>query len=432
MHANLPARLALLVLVACAAGGSPSARARAAEPIGINNPLHGYYTQPPRDRFTRLLADLESGRRQLDTSGELPLLRSVLGELEVPVASQMLVFSATSLQKRLVSPRRPRAIYFSDDTYVGFVPGGQIEVISIDPELGGIFYLFDRHVPGRPPRVKRSDECMTCHAPRYMEEIPGLVIESVVPGTTGGGEKAFRREQSGHGVPLDLRFGGWFVTGAPDDFPRHWGNMIIERTREGGAARERPVKPGELFDLGRYPVPTSDLLPHLLHEHQVGFVNRALQAAYRTRALLHQNGGALEEPATAELETLAHGLVRYLLFADEVPLPPGGIAGDPAFKTAFLSSRRVASSGGSLRDLDLRTRLLRYRCSYMVYSPEFAGLPAALRLRVDQALDRALDPSAPSPEFAYLPAEEKAAIRTILRDTLGPEAEPTRVPVETR
>jgi hypothetical protein len=259
-----------------------------------------------------------------------------------------------------------------------------------------------------------------------MEEIPGLVIESVVPGTTGGGEKAFRREQSGHSIPLELRFGGWFVTGAPDDFPRHWGNMIIERT--GAAARERPVKPGELFDLGRYPVPTSDLLPHLLHEHQVGFVNRALQAAYRTRALLHQNGGTLDEPATVELETLAHGLVRYLLFAGEVPLPAGGIDGDPAFKTAFQSPRRVASSGGSLRDLDLRTRLLRYRCSYMIYSPEFAGLPAELRLRVDRALDRALDTSAPVPAFAYLPAEEKSAIRTILRDTLGREAEHTGMP----
>ena len=32
-------------------------------------------------------------------------------------------------------PQNPRAIYFSDDIYLGYVPGGQIEVIGIDPKL---------------------------------------------------------------------------------------------------------------------------------------------------------------------------------------------------------------------------------------------------------------------------------------------------------
>jgi hypothetical protein len=407
------AAVATLVLASCAPGwGTP---ARASEPLGIKNPLHGYDTQPPQDRFWRVKAALESGERTLDTSGELPLLRGLLRALEVPVSSQLLVTSATSLQKRLVSPRRPRAIYFNEDTYVGFVPGGQIEVLSIDPELGGMFYLFDRLTPGKLPRMRRSEDCMTCHASRHMEEIPGLVIESVVPGLSGGGEKAFRRERSGHGIPYDLRFGGWLVTGAPE-FPRHRGNLVIERTSEG--ARERTIQPGELFDLRRYPVPTSDILPHLLLEHQVGFANRAIQAAYRARALDHEHAGQVEA-AGAELDALARGLVRYLLFADEVPLPPGAVDGDAAFKADFLAARRVASNGGSLRDLDLHTRLLRHRCSYMVYSPTFTGLPTSLRRRVDRALDRALDVAMPEPDFAYLPAEEKSAIRTILRETLG-------------
>ncbi len=387
--------------------------ARAAEPIGINDPRHGYYTKPPRDRFTILKARLDAGECALDTSGELPLLRGLLRALEIPVSSQTLVMSATSLQKRRISPRRPRAIYFNDDTYVGFVPDGQIEILSVDPELGAIFYLFDRLTPGRPPRVQRSDDCMTCHAPRHMDEVPGLVIESVVPGLTGGGEKAFRREQSGHAVPFDLRFGGWLVTGVPPGFPRHWGNLLIERNRQG--ALERPVKPGELFDLNRYPVATSDLLPHLLHEHQAGFVNRAVRAAYRARTLLDEHGAA--DADIPELDALAHDLVRYLLFADEPPLPTGGIEGDPAFKTAFLAPRRAATNGGSLRDLDLQVRLLRYRCSYMIDSPSFSGLPAALKTRIERQLDSALDESHPAPEFAYLPTDEKQAIRTILRET---------------
>ncbi|RYD60271.1 MAG: hypothetical protein EOP84_37185, partial [Verrucomicrobiaceae bacterium] len=264
----------------------------AAELAGIDNPIHGYWTKTPNDRFSRLKAQLDKGERQLDTGSELAFLTSLLRELEVPVSSQMLVFSVTSLQKNLISPKRPRALYFNDDTYVGYVPGGRIEVISLDPELGGIFYIFDRLRPGRDTTAERTDECMTCHAPRHMEEIPGLVIESVVPGMTGGGEKAFRRERSGHDIPYEDRFGGWHVTGATG-FTRHWGNLLLEYTPEG--RRERPIQPGDLFDLTRYPLPTSDILPQLLHEHQVGFVNRALQASYRTRALLQNSAGAPEK-----------------------------------------------------------------------------------------------------------------------------------------
>ena len=139
----------------------------------------------------------------------------------------------------------------------------------------------------------------------------------------------------------------------------------------------------------------------------------AVQAAYRARSLEHKYAGQVEA-AHSELDLLAHGLVRYLLFADEIPLPSGGVAGDPAFKAEFLAARHVAPVGGSLRDLDLRTRLFRYRCSYMIDSPSFIGLPTVLKTRVEQALARALDEDRPDHDFAYLPAEEKRAIRTIL------------------
>jgi hypothetical protein len=399
----------LLMVLASLAGRS----AAADEPIGIHDPHHGYDTRQPRDRFTRLKPALEAGEVALDPSGELPLLRSLLVALKVPVTSQLLVTSATSLQKRLVSPRRPRAIYFNDDTYVGFVPGGQMEVVSIDPELGGIFYLFDRFREGRLPRVKRADNCMTCHATRDMDETPGLAMESVIPGRTGGGEMAYRRGQSGHAVPLDLRLGGWIVTGAPDSL-RHRGNVIVER--EAASVRERPVAPGELFDLERYPVATSDILPHLLLEHQVGFVNRAVQAAYRVRYLERLHAGHLEAVA-AEIDALARGLVRYLLFADEVPLPSGGIAGDAHYKSDFRAAQRMSRDGDSLRDLDLKTRLFAHRCSYMIDTPSYAGLPATLKSRVVDVLARALDEGPPDPEFAYLSPEEKLRIRTILRGT---------------
>ena len=387
--------------------------ARAEGPVGVNDPIHGYNTLPTRDRFAAFKAELDAGRVDLDAKDERALLVSLLRRLDVPVSSQMIVTSATSFQKTIISPRRPRALYFNDDTYVGFVPGGQIEVISIDPARGPMFYIFNRHVSGKVPRSRRSENCLTCHGTPETGEVPQLVIESVVPGISGGGERAFRRGLSGHGVPLEERFGGWLVTDAPD-FTRHQGNILIEWSQ--GRAEERPIRPGEMFDIGRYPLPTSGLLPQLLHEHQAGFINRAVSATYRTRTLLHQHGG--DEAAVAtELDALARDLVRYTLFADEVPLPKGGVTGSDEFRADFLAHRRVASNGGSLRDLDLKTRLLTHRCSYMIESAAFAGLPRPLRRAFERELDRALDPATPAADYAYLPDAEKAAIRLILSET---------------
>ena len=48
-------------------------------------------------------------------------LESVLQALNINPDSQTLVFSKTSLQIDAISAATPRAIYFNDDTYVGWV-----------------------------------------------------------------------------------------------------------------------------------------------------------------------------------------------------------------------------------------------------------------------------------------------------------------------
>jgi hypothetical protein len=396
--------LSLVISCLVATCGGEEAGTRA----GVHNPLHQYHTRAVDDRFTRFLAAWDAGEKpEIDTSGDLPFLRSLLKELEVPVSSQMLVFTATSLQKGLISARNPRALYFNDDTYVGFVPNGRIEVISLDPTLGGIFYIFDRLRPGSRPAVHRSSDCMNCHAPRHMDSVPGLVIESVIPGLTGGGERAFRREQSGHSVLLGDRFGGWHLTGTGAAMPEHWGNMLI--ARKNGEAKELPNPPGERFSLSRYPLETSDLLAQLLHEHQAGFVNRALRAGYRWREL-----SAADSANDEALKELSQPLVRYLLFADESPLVPG-MLGESPFAVDFAAAARRDSGGRSLRDLEGKTRLLQHRCSYMIYSPAFTGLPTPLRERVLADLKAAL---AGGEAGLHLPPDERVAIRKILSETL--------------
>lgn len=381
----------------------------------IDQPPHNYWQRPLKDRFTRLKDDLESGRTALDRGGEKAFLVSLLKTLGIPASSQMLVFSTTSLQLGLISPGNPRALYFSDDVYVGYIPGGRIEIVSLDPELGGIFYIFDIPKDDRPLRIERSQRCMNCHARADTRYVPGLVVKSVVPGPGGGSLTAYRQEETGHGIPFAQRFGGWYVTGK-HGITNHWGNLVGELSPEGLA--KKPVEPGKSFAFDRYPVATSDILPQLLHEHQAGFVNRVLEASYRARTYLHAGQGTLAGEHGEELDKQARSLTRYLLFADEAALPPGGVEGDAAYKDDFLRDRRVATEGGSLKDLDLRTRLFKHRCSYMIYSPVFEGLPPAMKERVYRRLGEALSVEKPDKEYAYLPVAEKRMIRVILSETV--------------
>ena len=147
---------------------------------------HNYWEHPPRDRFTQLKAALEGGRIPLDRSSEKAFVTSLLKALDISPATQTLVFSTTSLQLRRISPRNPRALYFNEDIYVGWVPGGQLEIVSIDPRLGGIFYIFDIPRESAPVKVERSARCFNCHAEFEIGRVPGLLLNSVVQGNGGG------------------------------------------------------------------------------------------------------------------------------------------------------------------------------------------------------------------------------------------------------
>src|SRR6187397_1928212 len=155
-------KLWLVSILALLVGACPVFAVPAYQQIDL--PPHLYHQRTPADRFTRLKDDLESGRIALDRSSERDLVISLLRALEVPVSSQMLVFSTTSLQLRVITPSNPRALYFTDDLYVGYIPGGRIEVLSFDPELGAIFYIFDIPRSSANIRVERSERCMNRHA----------------------------------------------------------------------------------------------------------------------------------------------------------------------------------------------------------------------------------------------------------------------------
>jgi hypothetical protein len=382
----------------------------------IDEPPHNYRQRTPQDRFTRLKGALESGEIALDGSSEKAFVISLLKALDVPATSQMLVFSTTSLQLNLISPSNPRALYFNEDIYVGYVPRGRVEIVSIDPELGGIFYLCDIPKEERPFRAERSERCMNCHVSDETRYVPGLVIKSVIPGPGGGSLTAYRLGESGHGIPFDQRFGGWHVTGR-HGITNHWGNLTGRLA--AGELTTFSNAPGARFSFEKYLVATSDILPQLLHEHQAGFVNRVVEAAYRARTALHTSNGKLTAAQAAELDEQARIVCRYLLFADEALLPKGGVEGDPGYKADFLRTRRATAEGISLKDFDLQTRLFKHRCSYMIYSSIFSRLPSAMKERIYGRLRAALSSTKADKDYDYLTTAEKDAIRRILSETLA-------------
>ena len=116
------------------------------------------------------------------------------------------------------------------------------------------------------------------------------------------------------------------------------------------------------------------------------------------------------------LENAAAELVDYLLFVDEAPLP-GPITGTAGYAETFAQAGPRDSRGRSLRDLDLNGRLLKYPCSYMIYSPSFDGMPEAAKAAVYQRMWEVLSGQDKSARYSVLTTDDRHAIVEILRDT---------------
>ncbi|MFO1439875.1 MAG: hypothetical protein U1F81_16250 [Verrucomicrobiaceae bacterium] len=390
----------------------------AAEPayrvMDFRAPPHNYNEHQPKDRFAGLLKQIEKGEFQPDTSSDQALLRSLLQGLKVPVSSQILLFSASSLQSEIINPRNPRALFFNEDTYVGYVPGGVLEVAAADPEVGPIFYVFDRLQPGGPfPRVQRGTKCFNCHGGTATKRLPGLIAESLLVSQAGSSLETYRRDEQGHQIPLENRFGGWHLTGK-HHISGHKANVF--GLARGGKIEKTEVVPGQTWDTAKHLLPTSDILPHLVHEHQIGFENRLVRGIYIVRQLKHDRKGMLGNAEQEEIDTWAQDFARYVLFADEAKFPREGIEGDPAYVRDFLEGRITSKRGLSLKDFDLKTRLFKHRCSFMLYTDTWEHAPKEIKDRVYYRMAEALRDAQPS--MPHLAAEERRVIREILKETL--------------
>ena len=112
----------------------------------------------------------------------------------------------------------------------------------------------------------------------------------------------------------------------------------------------------------------------------------------------------------------AADLADYLLFVDEAPFA-GSIRGSSGFAEKFSAEGPRDSKGRSLRQLDLDRRLMKYPCSYMIYSRAFDALPADARNVVYQRMWQVLSGRDISKKYSTLSAADRQAVVEILRDT---------------
>jgi len=369
-----------------------------------------YSTAPADNVMNRLAPKLADGTVTLEDRPETGHLRSLLAALNVPESSQTLVFTKTSLQRHRIGPATPRALYFSDDVYVGFCRKGDVlEVAAPDARLGTVFYTVGQS-PGEPTVRRHADNCLLCHGSSANRGVPGHVLRSVLPERDGEPSLSGSARRVDHTTPFAERWGGWYVTGTHGSMT-HRGNQLAG-DREPGAGQNVTDLAGR-FNVGPYLTPHSDIVALMVLEHQAGVHNRLARATLEGRIALHHEDAGTEKV----IRELGDELADVLLFRDEAGLT-AEVAGTSPFRAEFEKRGPFDNRGRSLRQFDLRTRLFKYPCSYLVYSDAFRKLPAEIREYTLRRMYAVLTGAAGAKEFAHLSGADRQAIREILADTL--------------
>jgi len=389
------------------------------------------------DPVAELAQRIRSGELTLRYDSVHGYLPALLEELEIPVSSQTLVFSRTSLQTDRIGPWAPRALYFNDDVYLGWVQDSpMIEIAATDPDSGTVFYTVSDADPTRPVIQARSRMCLMCHESRSVTGGPaGLIVLSVLVDRLGYPIGDLHQGSTSERTPHDRRWGGWYVTGTHGEMP-HAGNVhAAALSHEVPGADDYAASfdygPGanvtdlsDRFYTGAYLTPHSDIVALLLLAHQaqvhnlMNLVRSETEAALELEGLRIRGGVETSEegghlPVTlTRVEGAVDRLFRAMTFVNEVPLE-AAVEGTSDFEAEFQQLGPFSAEGRSLRELDLGTRLVTNRLSYLVHTEAFRQLPPlALDLFAARLLD-VLEGRTPS----ELTVTEREVILSILRDT---------------
>ena len=285
---------------------------------------------------------------------------------------------------RHIHPQTPRAIYFNDETYLGWVPNGDIiELSSVDDDLGAVFYTIKQQPTDGPEIVRDHSNCMTCHGTSKTKYVPGYVVRSVFPSGNGQPHYSMGSTTTDHQTELEDRFGGWYVTGHHGGM-KHRGNKIARWDPADVFHWEQHAninRVTDLFDAEAYLEPTSDIVALMVLEHQAQMHNLITKVvSFETRQVRHyqkvmnrvleRDEDFVSDTTIRRIQSAGDELLNYLLFVDEFKLT-SPIVSSNRFAEQFSNLGPRDSRGRSLRDFDLDSRLFRYPCSFLIYSSTY-------------------------------------------------------------
>jgi hypothetical protein len=377
------------------------------------------YERSTQDAVAALNRKIQDGSVDLKFDETTGYLRSVLDALHVPVESQIVAMSKTSVQQYIIGPRNPRMLYFNDFVAVGYVPSGFIELAVQDPRQGIVFYTLGRArsplaiSPLGKPSFQRENGCLGCHVSYATMGVPGTLLRSVYPAHDGTALYQAGSYVTDHRSPMQERFGGWYVTGAAGP-ARHLGNSLFSDPDKAEAPAHGEILESlkTKFDTRFALAPYSDVVALLVFDHQMHMMNLLTRVGWEARYGKYEKSADLPR----RLQTAADEFVDYLLFVDEAPLA-GKIRGSSGYAETFAAQGPRDSHGRSLREFDLDRRLMRYPCSYMIYSDAFDNLPSEARDAMYQRLWMVLSGKGRAAKYARLSLEDRRAVVEILRDT---------------
>ena len=397
-------------------------------------------TTRTHDPIARLQARLDAGELTLPHDSASGYLAGVLRALNIPVASQGLVFSRTSLQTDKIAPWAPRAIYFNDDVYIGFVQGSHfLEVAAVDPTSGAVFYTLSQEPRARPTFSRETTTCLMCHQSRAATGgVPGFMVLSTLADRYGYPITGVHEGTTSDWTPMAERFGGWYVTGT-NGTTGHSGNVYSpmlghevsdKRAYKAQFKFQRESARTDLagkFDTTPYLSAHSDLVALLVLVHQTG-VHNLITAVHEAakEALLERSlsvDSTLPMIATdstvitnVHLRGAVERLARSMLFAGEAKLD-APITGTTSFAADFPKQGPHDAQGRSLREFDLTRRLFKYPLSFLIYSESFNAIPAFARRAVYRRMKVVLDGKDDDLDFQQLRESDRTAILAILRAT---------------
>ncbi len=397
--------------LALLAAAAVSAAAISADWPGVlhEHPAIQYATRETTDRATKLAEALARGDRTLVRDGKTGYLRSLLEALGVPVESQLLVFSKTGVQRAYTTPRTPRAIYFDQSIVVAYVPGAPaIEIAAHDPQQGVVFYTVEQ-LPAQTSLTRRT-MCLSCHVSASTMDVPGIIVRSNAVDENGNVMPQLGTNDVTHETGHPDRWGGWFVTNenvvTGYNQRAHEGNITFSAT--GNTSNQVFVEwINSAPETRGYLSASSDIVALLVFDHQMHAINLMTRLNWEARA------GATDQT----IRRLTNELADYLLFVGEIP-PSAALNPVPGFAKSLEARTPKDHLGRSFAQLDANDRLMRYPCSYMIYSEAFDGLPLAIKRAVYTRMVDVLSSDAPRAlGTARVTADDRRAVLEILRET---------------